>query len=150
MTILTLAFSMFLGFIGGYFAARIAVDRAMFSNNKTVKSISEAQYETDHNIIGIQGQIEGLEQSLVNLGNARNIDGDVWNSNFSNVKEFMKQQVALNAKVDQALRVLQTFGTNPYQNDDDVVVKMSAISNAEITEAENVPVAEAIEEKARY
>ncbi len=150
MTILTLAFSMFLGFIGGYFAARIAVDRAMFSNNKTVKSISEAQYETDHNIIGIQGQIEGLEQSLVNLGNARNIDGDVWNSNFNNVKEFMKQQVALNAKVDQAIRVLQTFGTNPYQNDDDVVVKMSAISNAEITEAENVPVAETIEEKTRY
>ena len=122
MTILTLAFSMFLGFIGGYFAARIAVDRAMFSNNKTVKSISEAQYETDHNIIGIQGQIEGLEQSLVNLGNARNIDGDVWNANYSNVKEFMKQQVALNAKVDQAIRVLQTFGTNPYQNDDDVVL----------------------------
>ena len=138
MTILTLAFSMFLGFIGGYFAARIAVDRAMFSNNKTVKSISEAQYETSHDIIGIQGQIEGLEQSLVNLGNARNIDGDVWNANYSNVKEFMKQQVALNAKVDQAIRVLQTFGTNPYQSDDDVVVKMSAVSNAEISEAEDV------------
>jgi hypothetical protein len=122
MTILTLAFSMFLGFIGGYFAARIAVDRAMFSNNKTVKSISQAQYETSHDIIGIQGQIEGLEQSLVNLGNARNIDGDVWNSNFGNVKEFMKQQVALNAKVDQAIRVLQTFGTNPYQKDDEDVL----------------------------
>ena len=122
MTILTLAFSMFLGFIGGYFAARIAVDRAMFSNNKTVKSISEAQYETDHNIIGIQGQIEALEQSLVNLGNARSIDGDVWNANYSNVKEFMKQQVALNAKVDQAIRVLQTFGTNPYQDSEEEVL----------------------------
>ena len=122
MTILTLAFSMFLGFIGGYFAARIAVDRAMFSNNKTVKSISEAQYETDHNIIGIQGQIEALEQSLVNLGNARNIDGDVWNANYSNVKEFMKQQVALNAKVDQALRVMQELNTNPYKESDDEVL----------------------------
>lgn len=122
MAILTLAFSMFLGFIGGYFAARIAVDRAMFSNNKTVKSISEAQYETSHDIIGIQGQIEGLEQSLVDLGNARNIDGDVWNSNFSNVKEFMKQQVALNAKVDQAIRVLQTFGLNPYRGSDGEVL----------------------------
>lgn len=122
MTILTLAFSMFLGFIGGYFAARIAVDRAMFSNNKTVKSISEAQYEVDHNIIGIQGQIEGLEQSLVNLGNARNIDGDVWNSNFNNVKEFMKQQVALNAKMDQALRVMQELNTNPYKESDDEVL----------------------------
>lgn len=150
MTILTLAFSMFLGFIGGYFAARIAVDRAMFSNNKTVKSISEAQYEMSHEIIGLQGQIEGLDQSLVDLRNARNIDGDTLNSNFGNVREFMKQQVALNAKVDQALRVLQTFGTNPYQNDDDVVVKMSAVSNAEVTEAEDVPVAETIEEKARY
>lgn len=138
MTILTLAFSMFLGFIGGYFAARIAVDRAMFSNNKTVKSISEAQYNTSHDIVSLQGQIEGLEQSLVNLGNARNIDGDIWNSNYGNVKEFMKQQVALNAKVDQAIRVLQAFGTNPYQNDDDVVVKMSAASNAEITEAKEV------------
>lgn len=135
MTILTLAFSMFLGFIGGYFAARIAVDRAMFSNNKTVKSISEAQYETDHNIIGIQGQIEALEQSLVNLGNARNIDGDVWNSNFSNVKEFMKQQVALNAKMDQAIRVLQTFGTNPYQDSEEEVLY-------------NGPTAEASEEEA--
>ena len=135
MTILTLAFSMFLGFIGGYFAARIAVDRAMFSNNKTVKSISEAQYETSHDIIGIQGQIEGLEQSLVNLGNARNIDGDVWNSNFGNVKEFMKQQVALNAKVDQAIRVLQTFGTNPYQYSDEEVLY-------------NGPTAEASEEEA--
>lgn len=148
MTILTLAFSMFLGFIGGYFAARIAVDRAMFSNNKTVKSISESQYETSHDIIGLQGQIEGLDKSLQNMNAARTIDGDVWNSNFSNVKEFMKQQVALNAKVDQAIRVLQTFGTNPYQNDDDVVVKMSAISNAEITEAENAPVAKASEEEA--
>lgn len=150
MTILTLAFSMFLGFIGGYFAARIAVDRAMFSNNKTVKSISEAQYETSHDIIGLQEQIDALDKSLQSMNAARTIDGDVWNSNFGNVKEFMKQQVALNAKVDQALRVLQTFGTNPYQNDDDVVVKMSAISNTEITEAENVPVAETIEEKARY
>ena len=135
MTILTLAFSMFLGFIGGYFAARIAVDRAMFSNNKTVKSISEAQYETDHNIIGIQGQIEGLEQSLVNLGNARNIDGDVWNSNFDNVREFMKQQVALNAKVDQAIRVLQAFGTNPYKDSEEEVLY-------------NGPTAEASEEEA--
>lgn len=122
MTILTLAFSMFLGFIGGYFAARIAVDRAMFSNNKTVKSISEAQYEADHNIISLQGQIEGLEQSLVNLGNARSIDGDIWNSNYGNVKEFMKQQVALNAKVDQALRVMQELNTNPYKESDDEVL----------------------------
>ena len=148
MTILTLAFSMFLGFIGGYFAARIAVDRAMFSNNKTVKSISESQYETSHDIIGLQGQIEGLDKSLQNMNAARTIDGDIWNSNFSNVKEFMKQQVALNAKVDQAIRVLQTFGTNPYQSDEDVVVKMSAVSNAEVTEAENVPVAEIGEEEA--
>jgi len=122
MTILTLAFSMFLGFIGGYFAARIAVDRAMFSNNKTVKSISEAQYEMSHEIIGIQGQIEGLDQCLVDIRNARNIDGDTWNSNFSNVREFMKQQVALNAKVDQAIRVLQTFGTNPYQDSEEEVL----------------------------
>lgn len=148
MTILTLAFSMFLGFIGGYFAARIAVDRAMFSNNKTVKSISESQYETSHDIIGLQGQIEGLDKSLQNMNAARTIDGDIWNSNFSNVKEFMKQQVALNAKVDQAIRVLQTFGTNPYQSDEDVVVKMSAVSNAEVTEAENVPVAEIGKEEA--
>lgn len=150
MTILTLAFSMFLGFIGGYFAARIAVDRAMFSNNKTVKSISESQYEMSHEIIGLKGQIEGLDQCLVDLRNARTIDGDTLNSNFGNVREFMKQQVALNAKMDQAIRVLQAFGTNPYQNDDDVVVKMSAVSNAEVTEVENVPVAETIEEKARY
>ena len=134
MTILTLAFSMFLGFIGGYFAARIAVDRAMFSNNKTVKSISEAQYETSHDIIGLQGQIEGLEQSLVNLGNARNIDGDVWNSNFGNVREFMKQQAALNAKVDQAIRVLQTFGTNPYQDSEEEVLYNG--STAESSEEE--------------
>ena len=134
MTILTLAFSMFLGFIGGYFAARIAVDRAMFSNNKTVKSISEAQYETSHDVISLQGQIEGLEQSLVNLGNARNIDGDVWNSNFGNVKEFMKQQVALNAKVDQAIRVLQAFGTNPYQGSDEEVLYSG--STAETNEEE--------------
>lgn len=138
MTILTLAFSMFLGFIGGYFAARIAVDRAMFSNNKTVKSISESQYETNQDVIGLQEQINALDQSLYDMNAARVIDGDRWNANYGNVKEFMKQQVALNAKVDQALRVLQTFGTNPYQNDDDVVVKMSAVSNAEVTEAEDV------------
>lgn len=138
MTILTLAFSMFLGFIGGYFAARIAVDRAMFSNNKTVKSISESQYETNQDVIGLQEQINALDQSLYDMNAARVIDGDRWNVNYGNVKEFMKQQVALNAKVDQALRVLQTFGTNPYQNDDDVVVKMSAVSNAEVTEAEDV------------
>ena len=122
MAILTLAFSMFLGFIGGYFAARITVDRVMFSNNKIVKSISEAQYETSHDIIGIKGKIEGLEQSLVSLGNACAVDGDTWNSNFGNVKEFMKQQVALNAKVDQAIRVLQTFGTNPYQDSEEEVL----------------------------
>lgn len=138
MTILTLAFSMFLGFIGGYFAARIAVDRAMFSNNKTVKSISESQYETNQDVIGLQEQINALDRSLHDMDTARVIDGDRWNANYGNVKEFMKQQVALNAKVDQALRVLQTFGTNPYQNDDDVVVKMSAVSNAEVTEAEDV------------
>lgn len=115
MTILTLAFSMFLGFIGGYFAARIAVDRAMFSNNKTVKSISESQYETSHDIIGLQGQIEGLDKSLQNMNAARTIDGDIWNSNFSNVKEFMKQQTALNAQVNQALNVLNTFSAqSPY------------------------------------
>lgn len=148
MTILTLAFSMFLGFIGGYFAARIAVDRAMFSNNKTVKSISESQYETSHDIIGLQEQIDALDKSLQNMNAARTIDGDIWNSNFSNAKEFIKQQVALNAKVDQAIRVLQTFGANPYQSDEDVVVKMSAVSNAEITEAENVPVAEIGKEEA--
>lgn len=138
MTILTLAFSMFLGFIGGYFAARIAVDRAMFSNNKTVKSISESQYETNQDVIGLQEQINALDQSLYDMNAARVIDGDRWNANYGNVKEFMKQQVALNAKVDQALRVLQTFGANPYQSDDDVVVKMSAVSNAEISEAEDV------------
>ena len=135
MTILTLAFSMFLGFIGGYFAARIAVDRAVFSNNKTVKSISEAQYNTSHDIISLQGQIEGLEQSLVSIGAARTVDGDVWNSNFSNVKEFMKQQVALNAKVDQALRVLQTFGTNPYQKEDEEVLYSGPTAEASEEEA---------------
>ena len=115
MTILTLAFSMFLGFIGGYFAARIAVDRAMFSNNKTVKSISESQYETSHDIIGLQEQIDGLDKSLQNMNAARTIDGDVWNSNFGNVKEFMKQQTALNAQVNQALNVLNTFSAqSPY------------------------------------
>lgn len=115
MTILTLAFSMFLGFIGGYFAARIAVDRAMFSNNKTVKSISEAQYDTSHDIISLQEQIDALDKSLQNMNAARTIDGDVWNSNFSNVKEFMKQQTALNAQVNQALNVLNTFSAqSPY------------------------------------
>lgn len=147
MTILTLAFSMFLGFIGGYFAARIAVDRAMFSNNKTVKSISESQYETNQDVIGLQEQINALDQSLYDMNAARVIDGDRWNANYGNVKEFMKQQVALNAKVDQAIRVLQTFGTSPYQSDDDVVVKMSAVSNADVTEVENVPVAETSEEE---
>lgn len=115
MTILTLAFSMFLGFIGGYFAARIAVDRAMFSNNKTVKSISESQYETSHEIIGLQEQIDALDKSLQNMNAARTIDGDIWNSNFSNAKEFMKQQTALNAQVNQALNVLNTFSAqSPY------------------------------------
>ena len=109
MTILTLAFSMFLGFIGGYFAARIAVDRAMFSNNKTVKSISEAQYETNQDIIGLQEQFDALDKSLENMNAARTIDGDVWNSNFGNVKEFMKQQTALNAQVNQALNVLNAL-----------------------------------------
>lgn len=109
MTILTLAFSMFLGFIGGYFAARIAVDRAMFSNNKTVKSISEAQYETNQNVIGLQEQINSLDQSLHDMNAARVIDGDRWNANYGNVKEFMKQQTALNAQVNQALNVLNTL-----------------------------------------
>lgn len=122
MTILTLAFSMFLGFIGGYFAARIAVDRVMFSNNKTVKSISESQYETNQDIIGLQEQFDALDESLQKMNAARTIDGDRWNANYGNVREFMKQQVALNAKVDQAIRVLQTFGTNPYQNEDEEVL----------------------------
>jgi hypothetical protein len=135
MTILALAFSMLLGFIGGYFAARIAVDQAIRENNKTVKSISESQYETDHTLIGLQGQIDGLEQSLVNLGASRTVDGDVWNSNFANVKEFMKQQVALNAKVDQAIRVLQTFGTNPYKDSDEEVLYNG--STAETSEEES-------------
>lgn len=135
MTILTLAFSMFLGFIGGYFAARIAVDRAMFSNNKTIKSVSEAQYETSHDIIGLQEQIDALDKSLQNMNAARTIDGDVWNSNFSNTKEFMKQQVALNAQVDQALRVLQTFGTNPYKDSDEEVLYSGPTAEASEEEA---------------
>lgn len=115
MAILTLAFSMFLGFIGGYFASRIAVDRVTFSNNKTVKSISESQYETSHDIIGLQEQIDALDKSLQSMNAARTIDGDVWNSNFGNVKEFMKQQTALNAQVNQALSVLNTLNAqSPY------------------------------------
>jgi len=138
MAILTLAFSMFLGFVGGYFAARIAVDRAMFSNNKTVKSISESQYETSHDIMSLQEQIYTLDKSLKDMNAAHTVDGDVWNSNFGNVKEFMKQQVALNAKVDQAIRVLQTFGVSPYQGSDEEV----------LYNVYNGPAAEASEEEA--
>ena len=122
MAILTLAFSMFLGFIGGYFAARIAVDRAMFSNNKTVKSISEAQYETSHDIMSLKEQIYALDESLKNINAANTATFGTVDSNFGNVKEFMKQQVALNAKVDQAIRVLQTFGVSPYQGSDEEVL----------------------------
>jgi hypothetical protein len=125
MAILTLAFSMFLGFLGGYFAARIAVDRAMFDNNKTVKSISESQYEANRDIVGLQEQFEALDESLQSMNAARTSDGDVWNSNFSNIKEFMRQQTALNAQVNQALNVLNTLFSEqtPYlrSSDDEVL-----------------------------
>jgi hypothetical protein len=72
---------------------------------------------------------------VLSQDDVRNTDGDISNQNFKQIKEFMRQQLALNAQVDQALRVLQTLTANPYQNSDEEVLY-------------NGPTAEASEEEA--
>ena len=114
MTILTLAFSMFLGFIGGYFAARIAINQSTRNSN------------IEHDIALIHEQIEFLDKSLNNFNSARVIDGDIWNANYENVKEFMKQQTVVNTQVDQTLRVIQELNVKPYSATDDEEVLYNA------------------------
>ena len=113
MTILTLAFSMFLGFIGGYFAARIAVDQAMHERKKLDKELTSSAVENERDIVRLDDRIDQVETLVLSQDNVRTTDGENLNKNFAAIKEFMKQQHAINAQVNQAMYVLQHINDKP-------------------------------------
>ena len=113
MQILILIFSMFLGFIGGYFAARIAVDQAMHDRKKLDKELTSSVVENERDIVGLDNRMDQLEDMVLNQDDARNTDGANLNKNFEAIKEFMKQQQAINAQVNQAMYVLQHLNDKP-------------------------------------
>ena len=109
MTILTLAFSMFLGFIGGYFAARIAVDQAMHNRKKMDKELTSSAVENERDIVRLDDRIDQIETLVLSQDNVRTTDGENLNKNFAAIKDFMKQQHAINAQFNQALFVMQNM-----------------------------------------
>lgn len=113
MTILTLAFSMFLGFLGGYFAARIAVDQAMHERKKLDREITSSAVENERDIVRLDDRIDQVETLVLSQDNVRTTDGENLNKNFAAIKEFMKQQHAINAQVNQAMYVLQHINDKP-------------------------------------
>ena len=109
MQILSLIFSMFLGFLGGYFAARIAVDQAMHERKKLDKELTSSAVENERDIVRLDDRIDQVETLVLNQDNARTTDSDNLNKNFAAIKEFMKQQHAINAQVNQAMYVMQNL-----------------------------------------
>jgi tryptophan 2,3-dioxygenase len=119
MEILSFMFSLFMGFIAGYFASHLAVNQLNHDRRKLEKEMAGHIDDNDRQIVSLNHQIEELEEMVLSQDDVRNTDGDISNQNFKQIKEFMRQQIALNAQVDQALRVLQTITANPYQDSDD-------------------------------
>ena len=113
MTILTLAFSMFLGFIGGYFAARIAVDQAMHERKKLDRELTSSAVENERDIVRLDDRIDQIETLVLSQDSVRTTDGENLNKNFAAIKDFMKQQHAINAQFNQALYVLQHMNDKP-------------------------------------
>lgn len=109
MAILTLAFSMFLGFIGGYFAARIAVDQAMHERKKLDKELTSSAVENERDIVRLEDRIDQVETLILSQDSARTTDGATLNKNFDSIKDFMKKQQAINAQFNQALFVMQNM-----------------------------------------
>lgn len=109
MQILSLIFSMFLGFLGGYFAARIAVDQAMHERKKLDKELTSSAVENERDIVRLEDRIDQVETLILNQDSARTTDGATLNKNFDSIKDFMKKQQAINAQVSQALFVMQNM-----------------------------------------
>ncbi len=109
MQILTLIFSMFLGFLGGYFAARIAVDQAMHERKKLDKELTSSAVENERDIVRLDDRIDQVETLVLSHDNVRTTDGENLNKNFAAIKDFMKQQHAINAQFNQALFVMQNM-----------------------------------------
>lgn len=109
MQILSLIFSMFLGFLGGYFAARIAVDQAMHDRKKLDKELTSSAVENERDIVRLEDRIDQVETLILSQDNVRTTDGENLNKNFAAIKEFMKQQHAINAQFNQALFVMQNM-----------------------------------------
>ena len=97
MQILSLIFSMFLGFLGGYFAARIAVDQAMHDRKKLDREITSSAVENERDIVRLEDRIDQVETLILNQDNVRTTDGENLNKNFAAIKEIMKQKHAINA-----------------------------------------------------
>ena len=113
MQILIVIFSMFLGFLGGYFAARIAVDQAMHERKKLDKELTSSAVENERDIVRLDDRIDQVETLVLSHDNVRTTDGENLNKNFAAIKDFMKQQHAVNAQVNQALYVLQHMNDKP-------------------------------------
>ena len=109
MQILSLIFSMFLGFLGGYFAARIAVDQAMHERKKLDKELTSSAVENERDIVRLEDRIDQVETLILSQDSARTTDGATLNKNFDSIKDFMKKQQAINAQVSQALFVMQNM-----------------------------------------
>ena len=109
MQILSLIFSMFLGFLGGYFAARIAVDQAMHDRKKLDREITSSAVENERDIVRLEDRIDQVETLILNQDSARTTDGATLNKNFDSIKDFMKKQQAINSQVSQALFVMQNM-----------------------------------------
>lgn len=119
MQILTLIFSMFLGFLGGYFAARIAVDQAMHDRKKLDRELTSSAVENERDIVRLDDRIDQVETLVLSHDNVRTTDGENLNKNFAAIKDFMKQQHAINAQVNQALYVLQHMNDKPAEIPED-------------------------------
>lgn len=122
MTVLAIAFSMFLGFLGGYFAARIAVDQAMHEHKKHTKELNAAVVEVERDIVGLENRIEQVEELILNQDDVRTTDGKNLNKNFEAIGDFIAKQQLFNTQVNQALFVLQHMNDHlvvdaPAEND---------------------------------
>ena len=109
MQILSLIFSMFLGFLGGYFAAHIAVDQAMHDRKKLDREITSSAVENERDIVRLEDRIDQVETLILSQDSARTTDGATLNKNFDSIKDFMKKQQAINSQVSQALFVMQNM-----------------------------------------
>ena len=73
------------------------------------KELTSSAVENERDIVRLDDRIDQIETLVLSQDSVRTTDGENLNKNFSAIKDFMKQQHAINAQFNQALFVMQNM-----------------------------------------